>query len=180
MTKKSFLIWLVLIFFFLLGLFFTAFALRGAQLVKHDKRSTVIGGCDESLWGHVYNPQRLKIHERCASVTGVIVDATHGKRKQGCRSESDGDLHCWLKLDAGQEKYINKMNVKNQEGNLVWEPMCRYRVTQEDAKAACKNWKQNLKLAPIGAHVRITGAAVLDTQHGHKEIHPVSSIEVIK
>ncbi|SRR6266568_3236567 len=144
------------------------------------QKAVIIGGCDESLWAHTYHEQRLQVAERCASVTGITVDATKGKRKIGCRSEADGDLHCWLKLDAGQEQYINQKNFGLQGGNLVYEPECQHRVTQEDAKQACKNWKQELQLAPIGAHVRITGAAVLDTQHGHREIHPVSSIEVLK
>lgn len=143
-------------------------------------KTMIVGGCDENLWGHTYHAQRLQVIERCASVTGIIVDASHGKNKDGCRHEADADGHCFLKLDPGQERYINTMNIKNEDGMLVFEPECRYRVTQEDAKQACKNWKQNLKLAPIGAHVRITGAAVLDTQHGHREIHPVSSIEVLK
>lgn len=134
--------------------------------------------CDQTLLQHVYHPQRLKVLKPCATVTGTIVDATHGKRKQGCRSEADGDLHCWLHLDPGQEAYINAMNVKNEGGNLVFEPMCQHRVTQTDAKAACKNWRQGLTLPPVGTHVKLTGASVLDTQHGHKEVHPVSAIAV--
>lgn len=133
---------------------------------------------DDSVWAHIYHPQRLQVIEANATVTGTIVDATHGKRKQGCRSEADGDLHCWLKLDAGQDKYINAENVKNQGGNLVFEPICQHRVTQANAKAACKNYKQPITIPPVGSHVRMTGDSVLDTQHGHMEIHPAKSIEV--
>jgi hypothetical protein len=57
--------------------------------------------------------------------------------------------------------------------------MCRYRVTQADAQAVCRNWKQKLIIPLVGSHVRITGAFVTDLQHGHNEIHPVSSIAVI-
>ena len=173
---KSKLFWIAMLCLFIAAC--GALFLFGAQEQK--QRVTVIGGCDESLWAHTYHAQRLQISERCASVTGVIVDASHGKNKDGCRHEADGDGHCFLKLDAGQERYINAMNKKNEGGNLVFEPECRYRVTQADALAACKNWKQKLALPPVGSHVRITGAAVLDTQHGHKEIHPVSSIEVLR
>ena len=141
------------------------------------------GYWDESAfneaWEHVYNPQRLQVNLRYTSATGVIVDATHGKRKQGCRSEADGDLHCWLHLDPGQEDFIDAENVKNQGGNLVFEPICQHKVTQADAKAACKNWTQNLSLPPVGTHVRIWGSAVTDLQHGHGEFHPVSKIEVL-
>src|SRR5690242_1468143 len=94
------------------------------------------------LWQHIYRPQRLHVLKANASVTGTIVDATHGKRKQGCRVERDGDMHCWIRLDPGQEQYINAMNVKNEGGNLVYEPICQHKVTQADAVAACKNWKQ--------------------------------------
>lgn len=135
--------------------------------------------CDQTLTAHVYNPQRLKVFGACVSVTGTVVDATHGKRKQGCRSEPDGDLHCWLKLDRGQERYLNVMNTKNEGGALVFEPMCQHRVTQKDAMAACKDWHQDIVLPPVGSHVRITGAWVLDTEHGHEEIHPVTKIETI-
>lgn len=135
--------------------------------------------CDGALWTHVYHSDRLQVHQMCASVTGTFVDATHGKHKQGCRPEADGDLHCFLKLDAGQEQYLNQKNIENEEGALVWEPMCQHTVTQADAKAVCKNWKQKLVIPPVGSHVRITGAFVTDLQHGHNEIHPVTSIEVL-
>lgn len=143
------------------------------------KKIIVIGGCDDSLWKHVYNSQRLQVHQICAEATGVIVDASHGKNKDGCRHEADGDGHCFLKLDPGQEQFINQKNIDNEDGNLVFEPMCRYKVTQDDAKAVCKNYKQPLVLPPIGSHVRLSGSSVTDLQHGHKEFHPISSIEVL-
>src|SRR5437660_419165 len=100
------------------------------------------GECDDALWDHVYNHQRLEIH-RCVAVTGTFVDATRGRAKDGCRHEADGDSHCWLKLGPGQEQFINAENIKNQDGNLVFEPMCQWRVTQKDAMAVCKGWKQD-------------------------------------
>lgn len=136
--------------------------------------------CDDSLWARVYNPQRLLVHRKCVSLTGTIMDATHGKQKDGCRHEKDGDGHCFLRLDAGQEHFLNQKNLDNEDGALVFEPMCRYRVTQADAMTSCKNYHQPLVLPPIGSHVRITGSSVTDLQHGHMEIHPVSSIEVIQ
>lgn len=329
--------------------------------------STLAQKCDSSLWKHVYNPSRLIVKSQCVSVTGTIVDATHGKRKSGCRAEADGDYHCWLKLnkilvteaptdgksnlairerplrrrreslnveglrnwqfdvwrdsslyrnsssrehgenvvlygmrlvaatgncllsilpqetqqsaqgllrstvggqegsnaihsqcdslrdceenglpgfhsllafisfDGGglgsqeplwqqyrrrldaqayslqewtsiqrdeyqkmerdatlpsmsqdaaslnqEEIYLNKFNYKNQDGNLVFEPICQHKVVQADAIAACKNYHQNLIIPPIGSHVRIVGTFVVDLQHGHMEIHPVTSITVEK
>jgi len=136
-------------------------------------------GCDSTLSRHIYHPARLVASAPCATVTGIIMDATHGKRVQGCRVEADGDYHCWLKLDPRQEQYINAENKAKQDGNLVWEPICQHKVTQADALAACKGFHQNINIPPPGSHVRMTGVPVLDKQHGHMEIHPVTSIEVL-
>lgn len=148
---------------------------------KSDPKLTPAPTCDQTLWVHVYNSQRLG-PLGCVAVTGIKQDATHGKKKDGCRREADADFHCWLKLDADppiQLGYLNDENRSKQDGNLVFEPMCQGRVKQADAKAACKDWKQQLLDAPVGAHLKITGIWVLDKQHGHMEIHPVTSIEVL-
>jgi hypothetical protein len=133
--------------------------------------------CDDTLWSHVYHSPRLQVHQACAVVTGVIVDASRGKNRDGCRHEADGDGHCFLKLDAGQEKFLNAKNLSNENGMLVFEPMCRYRVKQKDAQEACKNYHQPLLLPAVGTHVKLTGSFVTDLEHGHNEIHPVSSVE---
>ena len=197
---KSKLFWIALLCIFIAAC--GALFLFSAQEQK--QRVTIVGGCDESLWGHVYKPDRLTVHERCASVTGIIVDATHGKRKDGVRKEQDGDCHGWLKLDAGQDgeqpkdgdhspryvsleqkntvigPYLNAGNMNNEEGNLVYEVVCMFPVKQADAVSACNGYTNKIKLAPVGAHVRITGSFVMDDNHAHwNEIHPVSSIEVV-
>jgi hypothetical protein len=137
--------------------------------------------CNDQLWKHVYHPDRLVVKKLCTTVTGVIVDATKGKNKDGARHEADGDSHNWLKLDPGQEDVLLPGNVTAQEGNLVFEIICRYRVTQKDAKAACRNFKSTVILPPVGSHVRLTGSLIEDMDHQpiHREIHPVSSIEVL-
>src|SRR5437016_835228 len=150
-----------------------------AGICELDGHHAFKGECDDALWSKVYNPKRLEIH-RCVAVTGTFVDATAGRAKDGCRHEADGDSHCWLKLGPGQEQFINAENIKNQDGNLVFEPMCQWRVTQKDAMQVCKNWKQAIALPVIGSRVRITGVFVTDTQHGHNELHPISHIEVLK
>src|SRR6266446_383589 len=141
--------------------------------------SCAYGQCVDSLWKHVYNPQRLQVYQLCMSVTGTIVDATHGKRKDGVRKEADGDCHGWLKLDPGQEKYLNAGNMSGEEGNLVYEVVCLFPVTQKDAVSACKGFKNTVKLAPVGGHVKMSGSWVQDDNHAKwNEIHPVSKIEV--
>lgn len=145
--------------------------------------SAAYGADLQELWAHVYHPSRLRIEQAKATATGIIVDATANQKrhqKDGCRHEPDGDGHCWLKLDRGQEQFLNQGNIDKQEGNLVFEPICRYTVRQADAMAACKDFKQQLVIPPVGSHVRITGSSVTDTDHGHKEFHPVFSIEVLK
>jgi len=137
--------------------------------------------CDPSLWQHVYHPKRLIVIQECAAVTGTIVDATNGKRKDGMRHEADGDTHGWLKLDPGQEQFLNDGNRSAEGGNLVFEIVCKFRVTQKDAIGACRNFKSSVALPPVGSHVRITGTFVQDTNHQQwNEIHPVTSIEVIR
>lgn len=126
----------------------------------------------------MYNPKRLQVIDACITVTGVTVDASRGKHKDGARHEPDGDAHAWLKLDPGQEAFINTKNIKNEGGNLVFEPVCVYRVTQADAADVCRDYKQDI-LPPTGSRIRLTGAHVLDKQHGHTEIHPVFKIEVM-
>jgi hypothetical protein len=140
--------------------------------------------CDETLWKHVYNPSRLIVEEKCATVTGTIVNATASEKKHekdGVRHEADGDTHGWLKLDPGQEKFLNDGNKQAQAGNLVFEIVCIFPVTQADAKAACKGFHNGVKLPSVGTHVAITGTWVLDTEHGKWfEIHPVTSIVIKK
>lgn len=157
---------------------FIAGYLYGCPPVRAQAHPSTVG-CDNAIWAHIYHAYRLQVDNPCTVATGVIVDATHGKNKDGCRHEADGDGHCWLKLDPDQEQFLNQGNLDKQEGNLVFEPVCRYRVTQEDAKAACKNYKQPLVIPPVGTHVRMVGAAVTDLQHGHKEFHPVWSITIL-
>jgi Bacterial SH3 domain len=136
--------------------------------------------CDASLWTHVYHPQRLIVKNQCASVTGTIVDATNGKKRDGVRHEADGDTHGWLKPDPEFESLLNAGNIRDEGGNLVFEIVCHFPVTQADAKTACQNFTDHLSLPPVGSHVRIVGTYVQDTFHAKwMEIHPVTSITVI-
>jgi hypothetical protein len=73
------------------------------------------------------------------------------------------------------------VNNQAEQGNLIFEIVCKYPVTQADAKAACQAFKNTVKLPPVGSHVAITGSWVKDMDHnGWLEIHPVTSIVVIQ
>ncbi|HWH60785.1 MAG TPA: SH3 domain-containing protein [Terriglobales bacterium] len=137
--------------------------------------------CDDSLWDHVYHPQRLIVQQKCLAVTGTIVDATNGRKADGVRHEADGDTHGWLQVDPQFSNLIDSGNAQFENGNLVFEIVCKFRVTQADAVASCPSTYQTpIHLPPIGSHVRIVGSYVQDTNHGKwMEIHPVTSIEII-
>jgi hypothetical protein len=139
--------------------------------------------CDNSISAHVYHPNRLIVKQECIAVTGTIVDATANQSKHradGTRHEKDGDTHGWLKLDAGQENLLNDGNKSDEAGNLVFEIICRFPVTQQDAKTACQGYTDNITIPPVGSHIRIVGRYVQDTFHAKwMEIHPVTNITVV-
>jgi len=138
----------------------------------------VSGQCDDTLWSHVYHSNRLIVQQKCISVTGTIVDATNGREPDGVRHERDGDTHGWLKVDS---QYQNLLNAGNnaEGGNLVFEIVCKYPVSQADAKAACSGYQNKINIPPVGSHVRMVGVYVQDTFHAQwMEIHPVTSVTV--
>ena len=145
--------------------------------------SSAFIGCGDGLWEHVYHPQRLTIVRSCVTVTGTLVDATAGlarPSRDGVRHESDGDTHGWLRVDSTFADLINDGNRRSEEGNLVFEIVCRYSVRQADAKPSCEAFRDTLRIPSPGSHVAITGTLVLDEAHDRwAEIHPVSRIEVI-
>lgn len=137
------------------------------------------GACDGTLWNHVYHPTRLIVKNACVTVTGTIVDATAGRKPDGVRHEADGDTHGWLKVDPQFKDMLNAGNTSAEGGNLVFEIVCRFPVTQKDAKSACKGYSDHVQLPPVGSHVSVVGTFVQDTFHAQwNEIHPVTSISI--
>jgi hypothetical protein len=139
-------------------------------------------GCGDGLWQHVYHPTRLIAKQDCLTVTGTIVDATASQSKQqpdGVRHEGDGDTHGWIRLDAPFATLINAGNTSDEGGNLVFEIVCHYKVTQADAKPTCAAFKNHTTIPLVGTHVAITGTFVTEKNHAKwNEIHPVLSIKV--
>ena len=138
------------------------------------------GSCDANLLAHVYHPNRLIVNKDCITVTGTIVNATaneNTKQPDGVRHEPDGDSHGWLKVDPQFQNLLNAGNTSAEQGKLVFEIICRYPVTQADAKSACQGYTDKVTLPPVGTHVQIVGRYVQDTFHAKwMEIHPVTSI----
>ena len=139
-------------------------------------------GCGDGLWQHVYHPTRLTVRQDCLTVTGTIVDATAPlaqQRPDGVRKEPDGDTHGWLKVDPQYAALLNDGNNSDEGGNLVFELVCHFSVTQADAKPACVGFHDTTTIPPVGSHVAITGTFVTETNHAKwNELHPVSSIKV--
>lgn len=145
--------------------------------------SNAFVSCGDGLWQHVYHPQRLIVLRSCITVTGTLVDATAGSAhpsRDGVRHESDGDTHGWLRVDSTFADLINDGNRRHEDGNLIFEIVCRYSVKQADARPACEAFRDTIAIPPPGSHVAITGTLVLDDAHDRwAEIHPVSRIEII-
>lgn len=139
--------------------------------------------CDADINARVYHPLRLIVRQECIAVTGTIVDATATqlqKEPDGVRHEKDGDTHGWLKVDPQFQSLLNAGNLSDEGGNLVFEIICRFPVTQPDAKSACQGYSDHVALPAVGSRVRIVGRFVQDTFHAQwNEIHPVTSITVI-
>lgn len=111
-----------------------------------------------------------------------IVDATAGQahhQADGVRHEADGDTHGWLQVDPQFADMLNPGNTSDEGGNLVFEIVCHYTVTQPDAQSACSGFADHTTIPPVGTHVAITGTFVREKNHKKwNEIHPVSRIEV--
>ena len=78
------------------------------------------------------------------------MDATKGKQPDGFRYEPDGDTYGWLNVDSEFKSLLNAGNLSEEGGNLVFEIVCRFPVTQADAKAACQGYKDQVELPPLG------------------------------
>jgi hypothetical protein len=70
--------------------------------------------CDASFWNHVYDSQRLIVNQQCVPVTGTIVDASGGKRRDGVRHEKDGDTHGWPNVDSEFQHLLNAENMSDE------------------------------------------------------------------
>ena len=132
-----------------------------------DSNTTI--DCDTSLWKYVYNPERLQVIDKCKTVTGVIEESN---------ADEDGDQHMLLKLDSGQEDLLTTKNAKKKQGDLVIEAVCANKVMLTKVGNTCNGYINHIQLPKVGAHVKVTGSYVLDTNNGWTEIHPITKLEV--
>ena len=108
----------------------------------------------------VYLPSRLKLLDPCVTVEGVVREV-----EQPAAGEGDGDLSFNVEVSGADLRLINDGNRRNMHGWLHMEivPLDQPRLSAPKA----------------GERIRVTGPWVLDTVHGHNEIHPVWSLTVL-
>jgi hypothetical protein len=128
--------------------------------------------CDQSLWNHVWSPERLRVVSPCVTAVGTI---------ESLEKQTDGDFHIGLKPDPQYEFLLNSASMKGMGGNVNVEPICmQEKIKESEAKNTCGDFFQNISIPPIGSHVRVTGAFVIDEgAGGWTEIHPVTSFVLI-
>jgi hypothetical protein len=132
-------------------------------------------GCDPSFEKFTYHPARLVRLKDCVTVTGTVMVIRH---------EADGDLHVQFKLDPAFIGLMNAMNADTSNpitgGYFIIEPDCvGGPVSQADAQGPCMGAvaPPGFALLKVGAHLKVSGPWVTDSQHGHLEIHPIERIE---
>lgn len=124
--------------------------------------------CDPGLWNHVYEKQRLRVVEPCTIVDGRVASVA---------PSWDGDLH--IDLDPDQKSVLNPVNATHAGGKLVVEIICEHVPNRPDAKAACANFHSQITTPKVNDRLRVTGAYVTDVEHGWREVHPVTRIEIL-
>jgi hypothetical protein len=126
--------------------------------------------CDETLWPHVYKPERLQGDKKCISVKGLV---------KAVKSEQDGSYSIQLKLDPGQPTtLLNAKNITAQNGCLVAVIICAHRpIMQADGLKSCGVYESKIKVPAVGDHVQIIGSSVLEADpNGWNSIYPVSDV----
>jgi hypothetical protein len=122
-----------------------------SSLVKATSKRQTTSNCagpGDPLAG-VYHPSRLHVLAACRTVSGMVTAISH---------EADGDVH--IGVDTGGA-LTNAVNKSKLHGVLLVEFMPR------DGG--------HLRAPRVGDHISLTGAWVLDTNHGWRELHPVWS-----
>lgn len=105
--------------------------------------------CRKDPLAGVYHPWRLRVEKACITVSGVVARV---------RTEPDHDWHVNLVLPPASQHLVNGKNRQYEHGELVVEiiPMDQGRIPRPK----------------LGEHLTVTGAYVLDTDHGWQEVHP--------
>lgn len=135
--------------------------------------------CNPLLWDFIANPPgRFNILNQCVTVTGTVLSVQY---------EPDGDIDFPLALDAPYKNMVTNANFNPLMQGGIWSEMICQHPEQSSATEAfkrgeCNGYNGTIFTVPqTGQHLQVTGTYLLDVREGgHAEIHPVSSIKVIK
>ena len=135
--------------------------------------------CNPLLWKFIANPPgRFKILNQCVSVTGIVLSMQY---------EPDGDIDFPLLLDAPYKNMVTKANFNPLMRGGIWsEIICQHPeqsfAVEPFKRGECKGYNGHIFNVPhAGQHIQVTGTYLMDVREGgHAEIHPVSSIKLIK
>ncbi len=139
----------------------TALASAGRGAPPSQPRVIRPDGCVEGdVLNGVYLPSRLHVLDICVTVEGIVREV-----EQPAAGEADGDLSFNVEVAGDDLRLVNDVNRQNLHGWLHME------IVPLD--------QPRLPPPKVGDRVRATGPWVLDTMHGHHEIHPVWALIVL-
>jgi hypothetical protein len=116
----------------------------------------------------VYLPSRLTVKNPCTTVTGTVDCVKH---------EADGDVHIRLRVDPAYQRLLTSANAaqtcSNQPGpHLVVEIIPQNGHLPLPENSATRGGFQTPQEPPAGAHIRVTGPLVWDSNALHEIVHP--------
>ena len=141
-----------------------------APLVATAQSAQAASGCRSgNPLANVWSPGRLKVLNRCKTVSGTIVASD---------VQADGDGHYYLRVDKQYAGLLNTADKAVHGGTLILE------IVPADQLGCVKGRKvkdgvctgAHLAKPKIGQHVTVTGPYVWDSYHKWNEIHPVWAI----
>ena len=130
----------------------------------------VAGECAGNWWKYVYSPKRLVIQKPCVTVRGTVIKSKY---------VPDGDAIVIVTLDP---EYAGLSSEGNHEhygkDTLELELVCRHPVYKFFVSRC---WTCNNKMAVprVGDYIEADGIYVLDTNHAHMELHPVTRLTIL-
>ena len=104
----------------------------------------------------VHHPNRLKVIDPCVTARGTVAVV---------QDHEDGDWHIGVVPDPYDLDLLGRENVTKLGGLLVVE------VIPQD--------QRTVKRPRAGSRIQVTGAYVIDTPYGWREIHPVWNVQEI-
>jgi hypothetical protein len=137
-----------------------------------------VAKCNPLLWKFIANPPgRFKILNQCVTVIGVVLTVQY---------EPDGDTDFSLALDPPYKNMVIQANFNPIMRGGIWSEMiCQHPESssvEAFKKGECIGYNGSIFRVPqTGEHLLVTGTYLLDIREGgHAEIHPVSSLQLIK